>query len=67
VGARPLYFGKKTELTTDPLNHLKKWSKVVSTAEQAVRVFQKNLKNHNNKTEQESCFAKKKRRTVFRK
>ena len=58
VGARPLYFGKKTELTFDLLNQLKKWRKVESTAEQALLVFRKDLKNHNNKTEQETCFAK---------
>jgi hypothetical protein len=59
VGARPLYFGKQTGLTIDPLNPYKKWRKVISTAKQALLVFRKDLKNHNNKTEQESCFAKK--------
>jgi hypothetical protein len=58
VGARPLYSGKRTELTIDPLIQLKKWRKVESTAEQALLIFRKDLKNHNNKTEQESCFAK---------
>jgi len=59
AGAKPLYVGKKNELSIDPLEKLKKWKRVLGRPQEAKQVFKKDLLPHPKKTWQELRMAKK--------
>lgn len=59
AGAKPLYAGRKNELSIDPLEKLKKWKKSIRRPEEAKQVFEKDLLSFPKKISREIRMAKK--------